>query len=69
MEAARRASAAVRALRSDLGMPERLTEIGFQENDIGPALEFLFSFQAYGMENNPRDATREDLRRIYTAAL
>ena len=69
MEAAKKASAAVRGLRSDLGIPERLTDIGFQESDIEPALEFLFSFQRYGMENNPRDATRDDLRRIYTAAL
>ncbi len=69
MEAARRASAAVRGLCRDLGMPERLTEIGFQASDIAPALEFLFAFQGYGLENNPRDATRDDLRRIYEAAL
>jgi alcohol dehydrogenase class IV len=69
MEAARKVIGAVRDLRRDLQMPLRTTEIGFTEEDIPDALDFLFENQLYGMENNPRDPSREDFIQIYKAAL
>jgi alcohol dehydrogenase len=69
MEAALKSAEAVRRLCADVGMPRRLGEVGFKEDDIEEALDFLFKFQIYAMENNPRDVTREDLHRIYAAAL
>lgn len=69
MDAARRSVEAVRKLCWDVGMPQRMGEVGFNEADIPTALEFLFEFQLYGMENNPRDVSREDIARIYKAAL
>jgi len=68
-EAALKSVKAVRRLCRDLGMPGTLTEIGFKEQDIDDALDFLFKYQTYAMENNPRDVTREDLRQIYKMAL
>jgi alcohol dehydrogenase class IV len=69
IQAARRSVDAVRHLCADVGMPQALTEVGFTEGDIPDALDFLFTYQTYGMENNPRDVSREDLSRIYRAAL
>jgi len=69
MEAPLKSAQAVRRLCRDVGMPGTLTEVGFKEQDIDDALDFLFEYQTYAMENNPRDVTREDLRQIYKAAL
>ena len=60
---------AVRNLCHDLQMPSKTTEIGFTEEDIPDALDFLFKNQLYGMENNPRDPSREDFIKIFKAAL
>jgi len=69
MEAARKSVDAVRKLCIEVGMPRRLNEVGFTEQDIPDALDFLFKYQVYGMENNPRDVSREDFVAMYTAAL
>lgn len=69
MEAARKAVKAVRQLTIDLNMPQRTTDVGFTEKHIPEAIEFLNANQLYGMENNPRDPTREDFIAMYTAAL
>lgn len=69
IDAARKSVEAVRRLCRDVGMPQRMGEVGFDKGDIPSALDFLFEFQLYGMENNARDVTREDIARIYEAAL
>jgi alcohol dehydrogenase len=69
MDAARKSVDAVRKLGQDLRLPQRMRDVGFEERDIEPALDFLFEYQVYGMENNPRDVTRDDIVEIYKAAL
>lgn len=69
IEAARKSVQAVKKLCQDLCMPQHLSEVGFLEDDIPNALDFLFENQLYGMENNPRDPKKEDFIKIYRAAL
>lgn len=69
MEAAQKSVEAVRKLCLDVGMPQGMSQVGFKREFIADALDFLFEFQLYGMENNGRDVTREDIVRIYEAAL
>jgi len=69
MEAAQKSVEAVRKLCWDVGMPQHMRQVGFKKEFIADALDFLFEFQLYGMENNARDVSREDIVRIYEAAL
>lgn len=69
IESARLAVTAVRQMTKDLNIPQSTSEVGFTEDDIPVAIEFLYENQLYGMENNPRNPTREDFIAIYTAAL
>jgi len=69
IKAAWKSVQAVKRLCQDLCMPQHLTEVGFLEDDIPNALDFLFEYQLYGMENNPRDPTKEDFIKIYKASL
>lgn len=69
IDAAQKSVEAVRKLCRDVGMPQRMSQVGFKKEFIADALDFLFEFQLYGMENNPRDVSREDIVRIYEAAL
>ena len=68
IEAARKSVEAVRKLSQDVGMPQRLRDVGIKKEDIPGFVDYLFEFQLYGMENNARDLTREEATKIYEAA-
>ena len=69
MDAAQKSAEAVRKLAKSLGMPQRLQDVGIKKEDICEFVDYLFNFQLYQIENNPRDLTREDATRIFEAAL
>ncbi len=66
-QAAERAVVAVEALRSDIGIPTRLRDLGVNENQLRP-----FADKALGIKRilrvNPRTPTLEDLEGILRAA-
>jgi alcohol dehydrogenase class IV len=69
-DAAAKSVPAVRKLSRALGMPQTLRDIGINQTQIEAMVEELFN--AYGSEIrmwNPRDVSREDAAKIYTAAL
>ncbi len=66
-EAAERAIKAVEQLRADIGIRERLSEIGLREEHI-PSLSAA-AVQDVCLITNPRDASAEDIAAIYRAAL
>ncbi|MFH1833658.1 MAG: iron-containing alcohol dehydrogenase [bacterium] len=69
-DAAQRAVAAVRRLISDLGLPQRLSEVGVTEADIPDLVDELITLQAFPIAlMNPRDVGPEEAASIYTRAL
>lgn len=69
-EAAQKSVDAVTKLRKDLGMPERMRDVGVTEADIdGFVNEVLETKGSLITLMNPRDASRNDLIQIYRAAL
>lgn len=68
MDAARKSVEAVRELSQDVSMPQKLSDVGIKEEDIPEFVDYLFKYQIYGMDNNPRDVTREDATKIFKAA-
>ncbi len=70
MDAAQTAIEAVKKLSRDVGMPQKLSELGITENDIdGMAEATIQSRSPMIQANNPRLVTRQDIVQIYTAAL
>jgi alcohol dehydrogenase len=70
IESALRAPAAVRALLTDLGMPQHLSEIRITEADIPYLVEELMTYQAAQIAAmNPRDVTPADAADIFRQAL
>ena len=67
-DAARRAVEAVRKLTLDIGMPQRLRDIGVKKEDIPRFVDILFTINLRMANNNPRDCSREDAIKIYEAA-
>lgn len=67
-EKAQKAIDAIKQLSIDVGMPQRLRDIGMKKEDIEPTVDVLFKFQAGLVNNNPRDCSREDAIKIYEAA-
>jgi alcohol dehydrogenase class IV len=49
-------------------MPRELREVGVKEEDISALLEDPFGLQVSGLENNPRDVSRVDARKILEIA-
>ena len=68
-EKAQKSIGAVRCLSADLGLPQRLGEVGLKETDIPEIVDYVFKFHAYQIENNPRYVSREDMAKILKAAL
>lgn len=68
LDAAHKAEDAARGLVIQLGMPQRLRDVGIKKEDIPEFVNYLFEFQLYGMENNARDLGREDATKIFEAA-
>ena len=61
---ARRAVEAVRKLSIDVGMPQRLRDIGMKKEDIQTVVDILFSQPGY-IARNPRQCSREEAVKIY----
>jgi alcohol dehydrogenase class IV len=69
-DAALESVAAMRRLLSNLGVPQRLSEVGITEADIPGMVEELMSFQAIPMAlQNPREVGPEEAREIFLKAL
>ena len=70
MDAAKKAPEAVKKLCRDLGMVQRLEEIGISSDNIPQLVEdFVRIWLDLSNMINPRDVNREDVERIFTAAL
>ncbi len=67
-EAARRAVAAVERLRADVGIPQRLRDLGVGEAQLRPFAERAFGIKRI-LRVNPRPVTVEDVEGIFRAAL
>jgi alcohol dehydrogenase class IV len=66
-QAADRAVAAVERLRADIGIPQRLRDIGVREEQLRPFAEKAFGIQRI-LRVNPRPVTAADLEGILRAA-
>jgi alcohol dehydrogenase class IV len=66
--AAERAVAAVERLRADVGIPQRLRELGVKAEQLRPFAEKAFGIKRI-LRVNPRQVTADDLERILRAAL
>lgn len=71
MDAAQKAMEAVKRISRDLGMPQTLSELGISETDIPQMADATITAPFFPLmqAQNPRAITREDIIRIYTAAL
>ncbi|MBC7106952.1 MAG: iron-containing alcohol dehydrogenase, partial [Firmicutes bacterium] len=67
-EAAMRAVKAVRELAEDVGLPQRLREVGVRAEDLDLLTDGAV-LQTRLLSNNPRALTREEIREIYARAL
>jgi alcohol dehydrogenase class IV len=67
-EAARRAVEAVERLRADVGIPQRLHDLGVTEAHLRPFAEKAFGIKRI-LRVNPRPVTVEDVEGIFRAAL
>jgi alcohol dehydrogenase class IV len=67
-QAAQRAIAAVEQLKRDIGIPQRLRELGVQQSQLPPFAEKAFSIKRI-LRVNPRTPTVQDIEGIYRAAL
>ncbi len=68
-ERAQKAVDAVRSLSTDLGLKQRLSEVGITEKHIPEMTDYVFKFHSYQIESNPRDLTKEDMYHILRHAL
>jgi alcohol dehydrogenase class IV len=66
--AAERAVVAVEQLRADIGIPQRLRELGVKPDQLRPFAEKAFGIKRI-LRVNPRPVTADDLERILRAAL
>lgn len=65
---AQRAVDALRQLSIDVGMPQKLRDIGMKQQDIERIVDILFEFNAGFIDNNTRRCSRDDALAIYKAA-
>ncbi|MDD4858960.1 MAG: iron-containing alcohol dehydrogenase [Dehalococcoidales bacterium] len=56
---------AIRQLSIDVGIPQRLRDIGMKKEDIKKAVDILFEYQTGLVNQNPRHCTREDATKIF----
>jgi alcohol dehydrogenase class IV len=69
-DAALKSIEAVRRLMTDLGVPQRLGEVGIGEGDIEFMVDELLTYQSFVIQlMNPRDVNRADALNIYRKAL
>src|SRR5262245_40766644 len=67
-EAAQRAIAAVEKLRTDIGIPQRLSDLGVKSDQLRPFAEKAFGIRRI-LRVNPRVPTVDDIEGIFRAAL
>ena len=67
-EAALKSIDAVRNLSQDLGLPQRLRDIGIKKEQIADITRNLFMHYESRLRSNPRRLSQEDAARIYEAA-
>jgi alcohol dehydrogenase class IV len=67
-EAAKGAIDAVRNLSSDVGMPQRLRDLGLKKEGIGEVVDILLAFNVREFGNNPRDCSKDEATSILQAA-
>lgn len=60
---------AVRQLSINVGMPQRLRDIGVKREDISRIVDILFEDSPSNIANNPRQCTREDAAKIFESIL
>jgi alcohol dehydrogenase len=63
-EAARRAADAVKKLSLDVGMPQRLRDIGVKQEMLPEIVDILFNVNSRTLGNNPRECSRDDVQGI-----
>jgi alcohol dehydrogenase class IV len=68
-ERAQKSVETVRRLSMDLGLKQKLGEVGIGEDHIPKIVDYVFRFHSYQIENNPRDLNREDMGEILKTAL
>ena len=66
-EAAARAVTAVERVRADIGVPQRLREVGVTEDQLRPFAEKAFAIKRI-LRVNPRPVTVEDIESIFRSA-
>jgi alcohol dehydrogenase len=67
-DAAMQSVTAVRQLSVDVGIPQRMRDVGIRESDISRMAEDVMTKRAQHAEYNCRRATREDVIRIFESA-
>jgi len=68
-DATQKAVEAVRRLTIDLGMPQRLRDIGMKKEQIPRVVDILFTpVNMWRINSNPRDCSKEDAKKIFEAA-
>ncbi len=65
LEQAEEGVEAVRQLSTDIGVPQRLRDIGLKKEDIAKVVNVLFEFQLRLVNQSPRKCTREDATKIF----
>ena len=65
---AAKAVEAVKQLSSDIGMPQRMRDVGINKDDIPGFVENVLTFQPHVVDANPRDASGDDIKGIFEAA-
>jgi alcohol dehydrogenase len=68
VEAAQVSVEAVRRLIADLGLPTRLRDVGASRDDFREFARVVVKRYSHHIANNPRNATEDDLVRIYESA-
>jgi len=67
-DAAEKAVEAVRKLTLDIGMPQRLRDIGVKKEEISGFVDILFTVNLRQVNNNYRSCSRESATKIFEAA-
>lgn len=69
IEQAKEGIVSIIKLLEDLNMPIKMRDIGVKKENIPEFVDYLLKFHQYGLGNNPRLISKEDLFKIYENAL
>lgn len=65
---AQRAIEAVKKLSVDMGIPQRMRDVGIKKEDIPSCVDNVFGFHSALIDANPRDCSRDDMAKIFEAS-